>query len=1003
MSRKLTYVEIDLDFCGNTYGVYPCTASIPTTGERKCYNTLRTCQDIGNFVPETTTMRFAVPSSYLPKDIECIPNIVDISFIPGIVSLGEGLGQRATLTVTFKDHPHSDAGFNKDPYLSERGWDAFKRGTFWGKFRARYPYVQGRNLRVYRGELGQTLAEMEVRHYVMESCDGPTASGAFTIVAKDILKLVDNSRALAPAPSSGYLLSPITAADTGCRLTPSGVGSEYPEIGWANLGGNEIVRFIKMETTQNADCLLALHFNGTNGSTTFIDSSSFGRTVSPNNNAQLSTTNPRLGNACLLLDGADDSIQVTTAVSDFAFGTGDFTIAYWFNYTAVTLTHTHYDGRAVTSGTANALRIIRNSANSKIEVYINGVVIVDSDTTFDLTDANTWNNVVVMRKTGVLYLYVNGNLEDSAANATSIANGANRPIIGASGVTITIEEMQGRLDEFVVFDRAIFDPNEYDTPLGVEFPDITNRDFFALKRGQRGTEAGVKENDDRFQLCLEYSGQTPADIIRDLLVTYGMVPSLYVPLSAWQTEVNTYLQRNFGALIADPTGVAKLVGELLEQSGCALWWDDLAQQIRLRVLRRIAPEDQALNEDFFIEDSIEVTEQFDKRVSQVWTYYGTINPTENADQANNYRSLSVTVDLQEESNFGSPAIKKVFGRWIPQFARSTALRLNDLVLGRFKFPPRKFRFSTFGDASRDVVKLGGGYNAQFRTMQDDTGLKETTPVIVTHLNPKQDVFICEAQEALFAPFDADALNNRVIVIDTDTLNFNLREVHDSIFPVITDPYGITLTCIIEEGVIVGAEWEDGPENSGRQGPGVNGIRSKRNDSAPAFDVGSWPVGLDITIIHRGRIQGCGGVGGDSIDLGFLTAGKPGQDGGTGFYTRYPVTIECADTGPKINGGGGGGSGKANPSMGTGGGGAGREAGPGGTFFNSSTPDPAKKGNPGSLEVGGVGKAAAGAGGAPGVDGVSASSFGGDGGYAIDGISYVTFSNATPTIAGAQVN
>ena len=37
-----------LDFCDNTFGVAPCTA----TGAEKCYKTLSTCQDTANYITD---------------------------------------------------------------------------------------------------------------------------------------------------------------------------------------------------------------------------------------------------------------------------------------------------------------------------------------------------------------------------------------------------------------------------------------------------------------------------------------------------------------------------------------------------------------------------------------------------------------------------------------------------------------------------------------------------------------------------------------------------------------------------------------------------------------------------------------------------------------------------------------------------------------------------------------------------------------------------------------
>ncbi|MFO7477754.1 MAG: hypothetical protein R6X03_05330 [Methyloceanibacter sp.] len=47
--QSLTYVEVDLDYCGLTYGQAPCLAALGVTGDRKCFNTVKTCQDRENF------------------------------------------------------------------------------------------------------------------------------------------------------------------------------------------------------------------------------------------------------------------------------------------------------------------------------------------------------------------------------------------------------------------------------------------------------------------------------------------------------------------------------------------------------------------------------------------------------------------------------------------------------------------------------------------------------------------------------------------------------------------------------------------------------------------------------------------------------------------------------------------------------------------------------------------------------------------------------------------
>ncbi len=184
---------------------------------------------------DLVTYRFAMPATYLKPDVEAIASIKDVSFSPARVSLGEDLGQRASITVTFTDHLHV---FNGEPY---------DQGTFWGKWRGRYgTKLRGCALRVIRGTPDQALTEMDTRHYTIDATNGPTPDSVYTIQAKDVLKFADDDRAQAPAISNGSIAGSLTAAGTAATLSPVGIGDlEYPASGYATIGGNEIVAFTR--------------------------------------------------------------------------------------------------------------------------------------------------------------------------------------------------------------------------------------------------------------------------------------------------------------------------------------------------------------------------------------------------------------------------------------------------------------------------------------------------------------------------------------------------------------------------------------------------------------------------------------------------------------------------------------------------------------------------------------------------------------------------------------
>ena len=515
-------------------------------------------------------------------------------------------------------------------------------------------------------------------------------------------------------------------------------------------------------------------------------------------------------------------------------------------------------------------------------------------------------------------------------------------------------------------------------------------DALTVVRGQFNTAAAAHDAGSRVQLCLHYDAQDPADILADLFENYAAVDPAYIPLDDWLVETGAYLQRLYTALIPEPTDVRKLVNEIIEQSALAMWWEPLTQEIKLQVLRGIPTSAQTFTPENTLKGSFGVAEQPNSRVSQVWIYFGQRDPTRTLDEIDNFRSTAIVADLEAEDTYGGAAIKKIFSRWIPFGALSVAQRVGQIQLARFKDPPRKFGFEVFRDYQGNELppSLGGGYLLSAWPLQDVTGASVPAPVQVTKLDPQPDRYRVEAEEILFATIDPGDLTNRVITINSDINDVNLRTLHDDIYPVITGSESpeITVTCVVTSGAIVGSS----------------------NGSTPAFDVGSWPVmGIPITVQVAGRIQGAGGDGGGD------SSGGPGEMGGTALYTRYAINLDDA-SGLLWGGGGGGGRARgvvsfpATDSRRGGGGGAGRIPGDGGAVSGGTSNI---NGNPGALDTGGGGGSGGGGtggtGGTPGNAGGSGNgnqgSAGGAAGRSIDGISFVTTTSGPGDRRGPQVN
>jgi phage-related protein len=87
-----------------------------------------------------------------------------------------------------------------------------------------------------------------------------------------------------------------------------------------------------------ANVSLLLRMNGTNGSTTFIDSSPQAYTINAYNGAQISTASPKYGSGALLLDGVNDVLAFTPPqsglpASPLYFGAGSLTWECWAKIT----------------------------------------------------------------------------------------------------------------------------------------------------------------------------------------------------------------------------------------------------------------------------------------------------------------------------------------------------------------------------------------------------------------------------------------------------------------------------------------------------------------------------------------------------------------------------------------------------------------------------------------------------------------------------------------------
>ena len=107
--EKINIIEIDVDYCPLVLGGADCAST--ATGDAKCFNTLETCSAIPSYsaamspVAATKTYRFCESRSPHPIALDAIPSLKSINISPTKIDLSGGLGVRASISMTFNDHP----------------------------------------------------------------------------------------------------------------------------------------------------------------------------------------------------------------------------------------------------------------------------------------------------------------------------------------------------------------------------------------------------------------------------------------------------------------------------------------------------------------------------------------------------------------------------------------------------------------------------------------------------------------------------------------------------------------------------------------------------------------------------------------------------------------------------------------------------------------------------------------------------------------------------------
>ena len=169
-------------------------------------------------------------------------------------------------------------------------------------------------------------------------------------------------------------------------------------------------------------------------------------------------TNNFYGGATVTKKGLTGGIGIGSPDS-FDAGIGDFTISYWYRLTNVESGNIYHFNAGGDSGTSNnRIYVLHNVGKLSVSVYSTLLNSANGDVKSD-----GWYHIAVMRKDGVVALYMNGVKLDEQPSTVTTNMGNSQPVLMGLGTNKTYT-MTGGMQDFVYARRALFNTTGFTPP-----------------------------------------------------------------------------------------------------------------------------------------------------------------------------------------------------------------------------------------------------------------------------------------------------------------------------------------------------------------------------------------------------------------------------------------------------------------------------------------------------------------------------------------------------------
>lgn len=193
-------------------------------------------------------------------------------------------------------------------------------------------------------------------------------------------------------------------------------------------------------------------------------------------------------------------------------------------------------------------------------------------------------------------------------------------------------------------------------------------DLTGVVRGTFNTVAEDGQADAQLQRVGYFSNRHIWKIAYDLITGHTLIPSAFVTTAEWDAEASSYLaQFMVTGVVAEPTPVETLLGELCQQGQFSMWWDEFGQKIKIKVVQPPSGSVSAINDvSHILAGSARISRDPSELVTRTWVYYSPYSVVTDLGKASNYKTAVVRVlgDVENANAANVVITREVFSRWI---------------------------------------------------------------------------------------------------------------------------------------------------------------------------------------------------------------------------------------------------------------------------------------------------------------------------------------------------